>query len=240
MSYELKEQEKTRRRSHDLKTGEIFIKKGIISESQLEEAFKTQSALNRHKPVGQILVGQGEVTQKQLNYLLNRFNKRPRLGDILVRAGTITKEMLEAGLDYQKNTGFRLGEALVFLNFITEEVMRQTLCTQLNIAFIDSGNIPIDPSLSRFINRNYAQKHGIVPIAKTGETITLVMDDPTNTAVVEELQATTGHTIHVVTATRAAIVDAFKRLYVESDRGPTEVAEELQLIEEETAQTEEV
>lgn len=236
MNYEAIEQEQTKEGSHDPKTGEILIKEGIITESQLEEAFKTQSAPNTHKPVGQILVDQGAVTQKQLNFLLDRFNKRPRLGELLVRAGTITKEMLEAGLDHQKKTGLRLGEALVLLNLITEEVMRDTLCKQLNVPFISSASISIDPSLSRSINRNYAQKHGIVPIAKTGETITLLMDDPTNTALVEELQATTGHIIHVVTSTRAGIVDAFKRLYSDKSQEAADIALGLQVVDEETPQ----
>lgn len=234
MNPEVKEQEQTKRRSRDLKIGEIFIKEGIITESQLEEAFKTQSALKTYKPLGQVLVDQGAVTRKQLNFLLDRFDKRPRLGDILVKAGAITQEMLQSGLEHQKETGLRLGEALVLLNFITEEVMRDTLCKQLNIPFLSSASISVDQSLSRFINRNYAQKHGIVPIAKTGETITLVMDDPTNTALVEELQATTGHTIRVVTSTRAAIVDAFKRLYSDRSQEAADIAADLEVVDEET------
>ncbi len=240
MSYKLEETEETKEVPSDLKIGDIFIKEGIVTKAQLEKACKTQNALNTYKPVGQILVDQEIVTQKQLNFLLDRFKKRPRLGDILVRAGTITKEMLQTALDHHKNTGLRLGESLVFLNFITEEVMRQTLCTQLNIPFINSASIAIDPSLSKLINRNYAQKHGIVPIAKIGETMTLVMDEPTDTALVEELQATTGFTINVVTSTRGGIVEAFKKLYVDDGGEATEVAGELQLIEEETPQMEQV
>jgi type IV pilus assembly protein PilB len=108
--------------------------------------------------------------------------------------------------------------------------MRQTLCLQLNVPYINFDNITIDRSLSKLINKNFAQKHRIVPIAKLGQTITLAVDDPTQKDLIQELQSITGLSMNVVTATRAAILDAFSRLYEE-----TKTSDDLgvQLIEEE-------
>jgi type IV pilus assembly protein PilB len=175
-------------------------------------------------------VEQDALTKKHLNYILDLHNKRLRLGDILLRSGVITKELVDIALEHHKKTGVRLGEALVELNFLTEEEMRQTLCLQLNVPFINFDNISIDRSLSKLINKNFAQKHRIVPIAKLGQTITLAMDDPTQKELIEELQSITGLSINVVTATRAAILDAFSRLYEKAKR-PEDLG--VQLIEEE-------
>ncbi len=195
------------------KIGEILISEGLINQSQLQEALSVQKGLKKYKPIGQILVDQKIITQKQLNFLLDRHGKRPRLGETLIRSGVLTQEQLKIALDHQKTTGLRLGETIVRLSFTTEEVMRQALCTQLNIPFINLEDISIDRSLSKLINKNYAQKHHIIPISKIGDNITLVMDDPTNMEVIGELEEFAGHTINVVTSTQAAIKDAFHSLY---------------------------
>ena len=163
------------------------------------------------------------------------FEERPRLGDVLIRSGVVTKDLINLGLNHQKHKGLRLGEALVEQNVITEDVMRQALCQQLNVPFVEMRNLSVDPGLSRLINRNYAQKHRIVPIAKLGRTLTLVMDDPTDTVLIDELQAITGYTVNVVTSTRAGIMDAFARVYEKAE--VAELESRLQLIQEESAET---
>ncbi|MDY6987556.1 MAG: GspE/PulE family protein [Thermodesulfobacteriota bacterium] len=223
--------EGTEKRSTAPKIGDILMEEGLITEAQFQEAANKQGQLKTYKPIGQILVEMKAITQKQLNFILDRFQKRPRLGDILIRSGAITPDVLNVALNHQKKAGLRLGEALVELNFITEEVMRQTLCTQLNIPFIDLDSVNVDRSLAKLINKKYAQKRQIVPIAKLGNTVTLAMDDPTDMELVEELQQLTGFLINVVTSRRAATLDAFGRLY-EGARAPDD-APSLELVEEE-------
>ncbi len=141
------------------KLGEILLKEELITIGQFQNALKYQQKLKKHMPMGQILVNQKAITQKMLNFVLNRFQKQIRLGDLLVQSGVLTKQQLEVGLKHQKEMGLRLGDALVKLNFITEEVMKQTLCTQLNIPFLDFANIRLQSELSKLINKNYALKH---------------------------------------------------------------------------------
>ena len=197
----------------DRKLGEILMDEGLVSESQLQEVYLNQASDEAYLPIGQLLVNHKIITQKQLNYILDRYWKRARLGDIMVRSGVITKELLKVALEGQKKTGLRLGEQLVKQNLISEKKMRQILCSQLNIPFVNLENITIDPSLAKLINRNFSQRNQIVPIARIGDTLTLVMDDPTSFGLVEELESMTGLTINVVTSTRAAIRDVFERLY---------------------------
>ena len=220
----------------DVKTGHILISEGLVERAQLEKAFETQDKLKTYKPVGQILVEQGAITQKQLNHILDLHSKRPRLGEILLRSRVITKELLETALEHHQKTGVRLGEAIVELNFLSEEQMRQALCIQLNVPFVNFDNLTIDRSLARLINKNFAQKHRIVPVAKMGQTLTLAMDDPTETDLIRELQGITGLSINVVTSTRAAILDAFSRLYEDSRASAAELG--VQLIEEEIPDSE--
>ena len=203
------------------KLGEILIKEGIITIGQFQNALKFQKNFKEQVPIGQILVNQKVITQKMLNFVLKRFNKQVRLGDLLIQAGVLSEQQLEVGLKHQKTKGIRLGDALVELNFISEHVMKQTLCTQLNIPFLNFATITLKPELAKLINKNYALKHRVVPIATIGHAMTLLMDDPTNNKLVEELQQLTGYNINVVTSTTSDIMDAFAELYEEKKKTDT-------------------
>src|SRR5262249_22299011 len=166
---------------------------------------------------------------------------RSRLGETLVKSRAITPEQLAIALNEQKQLGLRLGETLMKLNYITEETLRRSLSTQLSIPFVDLNAYALDGQLTKLINRNYAKKHLVVPVCMIGDTITLAMEDPTDTAIVEEIRSFTGCTVTVVTSTYETLRRAFRRLYEE---GVTEdeAAPKLELINDlahESAQGEE-
>ena len=104
---------------------------------------------------------------------------------------------------------------LIKLNYITEDTMRQALSQHLNIPFIHLEGLMLAPELRKCINKVYAKNHRVVPVAKVGSTITVAMDDPTNRIIVEDLQASTGCHLTVVTSTSAGIMQAFAKLYGE-------------------------
>ncbi|MCK5508693.1 MAG: hypothetical protein KAI50_09255, partial [Desulfobacterales bacterium] len=217
------------------KLGEILIKEELITIGQFQNALKYQKTLKKYMPIGQILINQKAITQKMLNFVLNRFRKQIRLGDLMIQSGVLTKQQLEVGLKHQKKMGILLGDALVELNFITEQVMKQTLCTQLNIPFLNFANISFKPELSKLINKNYALKHRVVPIVTIGTNMTLLMDDPTKTELIKELQQITGYTINVVTSTRSEIMDVFAELYDEIK--PIQTSSEIEIINQDVEET---
>ncbi len=218
--------------------GELLIAEGLITKLELEEALRIQNELGVYKPIGQILVDQNLITQRQLNLLLDFYNKRPRLGEILVASGAISTESLSVALEKQKENGLPIGETLVKLGYISEPLMKQTLCTQLNIPFIDLDKVHLDPSLEKLINRNYARNYAVLPIGKIANTVTLAMNDPTDTRTIHEIESFSGLTVNVVTSTRIAFWHAFSRLY--EGPVPEEIQQEaeVELIDEEASEVE--
>jgi len=169
--------------------GEILIREGLINEGQLSSALGVQREAEPTTPLGQILVRQGAITQWQLNTVLDRYRKKYRLGDILVETETITEYHLQIALDHQKKTGLRLGDALLQLNFVTEEEVNQALCKQFGVTFVDLDRLVLDNSLALVINREYAERHRVIPISKTDRVLVVAMDDPSELSVVAELAA---------------------------------------------------
>ena len=172
-----------------------------------------QGSLPSYIPLGQVLIDQDLLTRKQLTAILVRYRKRLLLGQILVKAKVITDERLKGGLSYQRKTGLRLGDALVQLGLVTETQLRQAICQQLNIPFVELEQFTPDPELGRLIDGAYAFKHRVVPIARAKDGLTVAMDDPTDIAVVKHLEDRTGLTISVVTCWRATFDRILKKTY---------------------------
>lgn len=139
--------------------------------------------------------------------------QRRRLGEILVAGGAITADQLAHALAEQATRQLPLGQTLLALGFTTDEIMRQALSSQLGVPYIDLQNVIIDRTLASLVDRAFAVRHALFPVARIGQTLTIAMDDPTAVPVVEDLAAQTGHSVTVVTSSHDAIHRALARLY---------------------------
>jgi type IV pilus assembly protein PilB len=200
----------------DVRLGKLLVAEGLVSEEQLAEALAQQSTGGTYVPLGRLLVDKKAVTARQLGLVLERSDKRLKIGEVLRRNGSITEEQLQLALQEQHRVKRPLGEVLMRLGYVTEEAMRQALCLQLGVAYVDLDGMTLNKSLTRLINLNYARRHWLVPVALMGHALTISMDDPTKTATVEELSQLTGYVVSVVTSSHAAIKRAFRRLYEQS------------------------
>jgi type II secretory ATPase GspE/PulE/Tfp pilus assembly ATPase PilB-like protein len=209
-------------KSSETRLGEVLVREGLIKEAQLRDVLKQQAAGTTYVPLGHLLVRQKLLTQRQLNLVLEHADKRPKLGEVLARSGAITADQLQHALNQQKKLKLPIGQLLVRLSYITDETMRQALSVQLNVPYLDLDRLTIDPALSRIINRSYARRRSLVPVASIAQSLTVCMDDPTDHAATEELSRLTGCVVTVVTASHEAIGRAFERLYSEKVETTTE------------------
>jgi type IV pilus assembly protein PilB len=219
----------------EMRLGDLLLEHGLVTQTDLVRALERQRLQGNRETLGQILVAQKVVTQCQLDGVLDGHGKRQRLGDVLVRQGTITPQQLEQALSMQKRTRRSLGQTLIKLAFLDETGLRQALARQLDIPYLDLDRVTLDRSLSKIVSANYARRHNIVPIAITGQLLTLCMDDPTQRGVVEELGRATERIITAVTASHEAIQRALIRLYDERADQAT-AGPDLEVIGEEHSQ----
>ena len=76
-----------------------------------------------------------------------RANSRT-IASILIEAGVVTPDQVEAGLVRQRSTGLRIGETLVELGAATEEDIGWALARQLGLPFVDLRSDPWTASSS--------------------------------------------------------------------------------------------
>ena len=196
--------------------GELLLREGLVTEGQLTSALRAQEASPDGTPVGQLLVEQGALSPVDLEAVLRRYHKKYRLGDILVETNVISETQLQLGVDHHRRTGLRLGDALLQLGFVNEEMLKLALCTQLDVAFVDLDRFSIDRSLASLVPKAFAQQHRVLPVARVDDVLTVALADPTDGWVAEDLEAMTACQVRLIMSTDTAFQRAFTRVYGES------------------------
>jgi type IV pilus assembly protein PilB len=136
-----------------------------------------------------------------------------RLGAMLVSSGLITDDQLKKALSTQKMEGGRLGSILVKLGFVQEEKLMTFLSKQYGVPYVDLSKFQINPAVIKHIPPDVAQKYRIMPINRSGATITIAMVDPSNIFAIDDIKFMTGYNVEAVVATEGAIVEAIKKYY---------------------------
>jgi len=170
--------------------GEILIEKNIISKTQLDLALRRQKE-QKGKYLGQILMEMG-IPQEKINRVLDAFNKRKRIGEILLDLHLISPQQLEQALKKQKELqkqGVRkpLGTVVLELGFTNYESYLKALSKHFNMPIISLENFFPAPSLQKALGEKYALKNRIVVLENTQARIKLALAEPTQ-FLLEEIQ----------------------------------------------------
>jgi len=136
-----------------------------------------------------------------------------KLGQLLIAANLITENQLKEALNLQKKEGGRLGSKLVKLGYITEEKLVDFLSKQYGVPSINLNNYEIDPQVLKIIPAEMAKKYMIIPVARTGATLTVAMADPSNLFAIDDIKFMTGYNVDVVVASESSILEAIKKYY---------------------------
>ena len=136
-----------------------------------------------------------------------------RLGDLLVKEKVITQEQLEQALKVQKDTGCRLGSALVRLGFLSEEDVTNFLSRQYGVPAINLSYFEIDPAVVKLIPFETARRYQILPLSRVGASLTIAMVDPTNVFAMDDIKFMTGFNIEPVVASETAIMEGVEKAY---------------------------
>lgn len=136
-----------------------------------------------------------------------------KLGEILVRENLITSQQLRETLEYQRVNGGRLGSNLVKLGFVSDDVVTAVLSRQYGVPSINLDLFQIEKDVIKLISEEVALKYSVLPITKTGATLTLAMADPTNVFAMDDIKFMTGLNVEPVIASESSIQLAVGKYY---------------------------
>jgi len=136
-----------------------------------------------------------------------------KLGDLLLKQKLITQQQLETALKLQREEGGKIGEALVRVGAVSEADITETLSQQFGVPSIDLAHFEIDPGVIKVVPGEVARKYGVLPVNKTGATLTIAMGDPTNVFAMDDIKFMTGYNVEPVVASEIALRKAIDKHY---------------------------
>ncbi len=139
-----------------------------------------------------------------------------RLGELLVREKLITPMQLRRAMEEQRGGGTRLGHALTKMGYLDENAFTSFLAKQYGVPSINLADFEIDPEVLKLIPKEVANRHQVIPINRSGNTLMVAMADPSNIYAIDDLKFVTSYNIDVVVASETAIADALEKYYTSS------------------------
>jgi len=139
--------------------------------------------------------------------------KRKLLGERLIESGLITPDQLDLALREQKRTGDRIGEILVNLGFVTQELISSVLASEAGVTFVHLENYLIEPAALKHVSETVARRHKIIPILLEPPRLTIAMANVFDVLAIDEVQRATGLIVDVVSATESSVLQSIDRYY---------------------------
>src|SRR5688572_2670571 len=145
---------------------------------------------------------------------------RRQLGLILLGHSVISDEQLQRALEYQKEKGCGLGDALLELDFCSEVDVARALAEQNDIPFVDLSTTPPTPQALRLISREVAVEYGVVPVRIEGPRLLIAARNPYDFRLDDVLKKAASMPVLMASAAESQIKDVLNR-YDEMKFAPT-------------------
>src|SRR6201988_4168866 len=136
-----------------------------------------------------------------------------RIGELLLKEKRITPEQLQEALNYQRQNGGKLGFNLIKLGYVKDDEITALLSKQYGVPSIALGQFDVDATVVKLVPAETAQKYQIIPLSRSGATLTIAMTDPTNVFAMDDIKFMTGYNVEPVVASETAVIEAIAKYY---------------------------
>jgi type IV pilus assembly protein PilB len=136
------------------------------------------------------------------------------LGQMLVQDGILTDEQVATALERQRRTKERLGQVLIEMHLIDEEVLLKYLGAQFRKEPITRQElIGLDLDVVKLIPEEVARQHRVIAAERNGRRLIVATADPLNVVAIDDLRRATGLEIDFRIGPGSAIQEAIDRTY---------------------------
>ena len=140
-----------------------------------------------------------------------------KIGQILINEGDITEEQLDEVLQMQRNDdeykGKRVADILIARKIVTEQQVCKALEKQLLIPYVDLDELQLPEEVGNMIPEEMATNHQVVPIEKEGRFLTVAIADPLNYQGLKDISIATKMKVKAVIAEPSKINSKLRELY---------------------------
>ncbi len=206
--------------------GQILIEQGLITATQLEDGRRAQKQASSYQPLGRFLVKLGYIKDQALQPILDRYDKRQKIEDILIRYRFVGREDLDLALEMSGREKLPLEKVLLNLDYISEETMAKVVALYHDRPFIHLNNrkIEVKFGLAKSII-SQATENKMVPVSVDGKNIIIAMNRPLEQKDLQRLESMINMKVETVIAPGSEITAVQKRFSILGGASPEPEAE---------------
>ena len=159
---------------------------------------------------------------------MSGFKRKMRIGELLLSRELITEEQLQIALEEKKKTGALLGDTIVELGYVPQDVMIEVLKKHLNIDYIDVREIALDENVFKLLPESFLRKYNLIPLyhdESNTNMIVVAMSDPMNLDAMDDINIYTGYQVKPILAMRDHINSVIDKVYGKSQAN--DIAEQI-------------
>jgi hypothetical protein len=139
--------------------------------------------------------------------------KRKRLGEVLRESGKLSEAALQEALQKQQGQVVRLGELLLRGGTVPKKDLIAALNEVTDTSYIDCATMQISAEVVKMIPGSMARRCSVLPIKLEHNKLTVAMAEPQDLQVIEELRLKTRREIVPLLAFHDEIVAAIEKHY---------------------------
>ncbi len=147
------------------------------------------------------------------------------IGEFLVSRKVLSKDVMEAVLLREAQTGVPMAKLLATEGLVAERDLVAAVADQLGMAMWDPNTEPIPAILGGMLPVAMCQRLRAVAVGMTGNELTVAMENPTDQESVKQIMADTGWMVRPVLAAASDISLAIEAVYGVEDRPTVAVAD---------------
>ncbi|MCI0547813.1 MAG: Flp pilus assembly complex ATPase component TadA [Candidatus Rokubacteria bacterium] len=137
-----------------------------------------------------------------------------QLGQMLLDDGILSKEQLALALDRQRKTRERLGNILIEMRLINEDVLLKYLGAQFRKEAITRQELAnLDLEVVRLVPEEVARQHGVIAAERLGRKLIVATADPLNVVALDDLRRASGLEVDFKIGPGSAIREAIEKSY---------------------------
>ncbi len=143
-----------------------------------------------------------------------RLGEEHRLGECLIDRGFVTAEQLQEARLIQRREGTRrLYQILLEMVAVSPDQLNRARAQLLGVPPVEFREAAVDLALARALPEAVLRRHQAVPVRRTGDTLAVVMVDPTDRRALVELETVSGTTVNAAIAFQDAISRLLDRAF---------------------------
>jgi type IV pilus assembly protein PilB len=137
--------------------------------------------------------------------------------EVLLRRKVLGPEQLEEARTMATQTGTKLQDALVRLNYASGPEVMSAIAEHHNMQFVDLKGLTIPTSVVEMVPESVARENHIIPLSHENNALQIVMSDPNDLDTIEKLRFILNKDIQPVLCDREDIIAAINTHYGQSE-----------------------